>query len=154
MAPKALSPKQKEFVKQYVLDHNGAQAAIRAGYAANSARVSASRLLTNDNVIEAINEIENDANIRHEINLDRVIQKLGSIAYDDDQDTGHQLIALKELRKHIVMQGDFLLSFRQEADAADKDDEENVRVVLYLPDNGRGPKTVDGNVIKKITSPG
>lgn len=52
----ALTPKQKAFVKEYVLDFNGAQAAIRAGYSKNGAKVQASLLLTNINVAKAIQE--------------------------------------------------------------------------------------------------
>jgi phage terminase small subunit len=32
-----LTPKQRRFVEEYIIDLNGAQAAIRAGYAPNSA---------------------------------------------------------------------------------------------------------------------
>jgi len=42
-----LSPKQARFVDEYLVDANGTQAAIRAGYSATGARVAAHRLLTN-----------------------------------------------------------------------------------------------------------
>ncbi len=42
-----LSAKQKRFAHEYSVDHNGSQAAIRAGYAEKSARYSGSRLLAN-----------------------------------------------------------------------------------------------------------
>ena len=51
-----LNAKQERFVTEYMLDTNGTQAAIRAGYAANSAAVTASRLLRNANVGQAVAE--------------------------------------------------------------------------------------------------
>lgn len=42
-----LSPRQAKFVDEYLIDGNGTQAAIRAGYGAAGARVAAYRLLTN-----------------------------------------------------------------------------------------------------------
>ena len=52
MADKTLSARQRErlFAAEYVKDSNGTQAAIRAGYAPGSAKVTASRLLTRPNV--------------------------------------------------------------------------------------------------------
>jgi phage terminase small subunit len=49
-----LTGKQRAFVAEYLVDLNGRQAAIRAGYAADSAAVEASRLLRNAKVADAI----------------------------------------------------------------------------------------------------
>ena len=45
-----MTKKQQAFVNEYLLDFNGTQAAIRAGYSERSARQIASRLLTNDDI--------------------------------------------------------------------------------------------------------
>ena len=45
-----LTPKQARFVEEYLIDLNGKQAAVRAGYAAKAAEVQASRLLRNAKV--------------------------------------------------------------------------------------------------------
>lgn len=45
-----MNPKQLAFVDQYMVDRNGTQAAIRAGYSPKSAKVTACRMLTNANV--------------------------------------------------------------------------------------------------------
>jgi phage terminase small subunit len=52
----SLTAKQQRFIEEYTVDFNGAQAATRAGYAPRSARITASRLLTNDNIIIEIDE--------------------------------------------------------------------------------------------------
>ena len=51
-----LSPKQEVFAKEYAIDRNGKQAAVRAGYSEKSAQMQSSRLLSKakvKNVIEA-----------------------------------------------------------------------------------------------------
>lgn len=50
----SLTQRQARFVEEFLLDANGTQAAIRAGYGVASARVTAHRLLTNAAVFEAI----------------------------------------------------------------------------------------------------
>ena len=42
-----LTPKQMRFVDEWLIDFNGKQAAIRAGYSAKTAEATAARLLRN-----------------------------------------------------------------------------------------------------------
>lgn len=48
----SLTVRQARFVDEFLIDCNGAAAAVRAGYAARSAKVAASRLLTFDNPVK------------------------------------------------------------------------------------------------------
>ena len=48
----AINDKQKKFVQELVKCNNATQAAINAGYSAKTARVQASKLLTNPNILE------------------------------------------------------------------------------------------------------
>ena len=50
---KALTPKQRRFVAEYLKDHNGTQAAIRAGYSEHSAGTMAQQLLAKTHIREA-----------------------------------------------------------------------------------------------------
>jgi len=50
----SLTAKQNRFIDEYLIDANGTQAAIRAGYGAAGARVTAHRLLTNAAISSAI----------------------------------------------------------------------------------------------------
>jgi phage terminase small subunit len=75
-----LTRRQRRFVDEYLLDLNGAQAAIRAGYSVNGADQQASELLTIDKVKAAV-----DRAIAHRVNRvhvkqDRVVQELLRIA--------------------------------------------------------------------------
>jgi phage terminase small subunit len=48
--PKVLTERQKAFAREYLVDYNGQAAAIRVGYSPRSAKVTASRMLTQANV--------------------------------------------------------------------------------------------------------
>ena len=50
----ALTPKQQRFVEEYLIDLNGTQAAIRAGYSAKTANEQAARLLAKASVSQAV----------------------------------------------------------------------------------------------------
>jgi phage terminase small subunit len=54
MKAKELTDKQQMFAKEYLIDLNATQAAIRAGYSEHTAKSQGNRLLTNVDVAEAI----------------------------------------------------------------------------------------------------
>jgi len=51
---RGLNPKQARFVDEYLIDLNGTQAAIRAGYSAKTAEQQATRLLRNAQISAAV----------------------------------------------------------------------------------------------------
>jgi phage terminase small subunit len=59
-----LTYKQARFAAEYLVDSNGAAAAVRAGYAPGSAKVAASRLLTSDNPVRRVIQARQDADSR------------------------------------------------------------------------------------------
>ena len=52
-----MNDRQVRFCEEYIIDHNATQAAIRAGYSPAAARQVASRLLTNANVQQKVQEM-------------------------------------------------------------------------------------------------
>lgn len=64
------------FCQEYVVDFNGTQAAIKAGYTPKSARVQANRLLTNDNIQRRIKELTQKKVERIEYTQDDVMRDL------------------------------------------------------------------------------
>ena len=52
--------KHEIFCQEYLIDLNGTQAAIRAGYNPNSARQQASKLLTKPNILARIRELQDE----------------------------------------------------------------------------------------------
>lgn len=53
--------KQTRFVQEFLVDANGAAAAVRAGYAPGSAKVAASRMLSKDNPVRRAIQARQDA---------------------------------------------------------------------------------------------
>jgi phage terminase small subunit len=76
-----MTEKQKLFIKEYLIDFNGAQAAIRAGYSKDTARIIASELLTKLNIQDAVNKEIEKRNQRLEVKQDRVVHELAKIAF-------------------------------------------------------------------------
>lgn len=76
-----MNPRQQRFVEEYLVDLNATQAAIRAGYAEGSAKVTASRMLTDDNVAAAIAEAKAKRSERTEITQDMVLRELALIGF-------------------------------------------------------------------------
>lgn len=75
-----LNEKQQRFVDEYLIDLNGTQAAIRAGYSAKTADVQGSRLLANAKVQQAVSERMAERSKRTGVNQDRIVLELAKIA--------------------------------------------------------------------------
>ena len=74
--PDTLTPRQRRFVAEYMVDLNGTQAAIRAGYAPGGARQCASRLLAQAPVQTALKNAMSERQKRTELTADEVIGDL------------------------------------------------------------------------------
>ncbi len=74
-----LNDRQARFVDEYLIDLNGTQAAIRAGYSAKTANEQASRLLANVSVQAQLQRRMKDREQRTEINADYVLKRLVEI---------------------------------------------------------------------------
>ncbi|WAM23837.1 terminase small subunit [Myxococcus sp. NMCA1] len=82
-----LTAKQRAFVREYLVDHNGKQAAIRAGYSEHSAEVTASKLLRIPKVSAAIEESDAqvDEAVKDAVTVEvvEVLRELRLIAFSD-----------------------------------------------------------------------
>lgn len=79
----ALSEKQAEFCRQYVIDLNATQAAIRAGYSAKVANKNGPRMLVNAGIQAEIERLQAERAKRTEVTADRVIRELSRLAFSD-----------------------------------------------------------------------
>lgn len=70
---KPTTDKHKRFAEEYVVDCNGTQAAIRAGYSRKTSSVQASRLLRNAKVRAAIDSLLAESAKRSELTADEII---------------------------------------------------------------------------------
>lgn len=126
----SITPKQERFCQEYIVDYNGTQAAVRAGYAANSARKTASRMLTNADILARVRELQREQTARLALTQDYVLQQLVDtyrccrepepvLVYDPDAggmvesgkyqfDSKGALRALELIGKHLGMYQDKL----------------------------------------------
>lgn len=68
--------KHELFCQEYLVDLNGTQAAIRAGYKKRSAASTASTLLTNPNILARVGELRKEQRERLALNADFVVLEL------------------------------------------------------------------------------
>ena len=80
MAPMKLTPKQARFVQKYLIDLNAAQAAIRAGYSAKTARVIGHENLIKPDIAAAIEKAMAERAERTRLTADWVIDELRKLA--------------------------------------------------------------------------
>lgn len=83
LRPGGLNEQQRRFVVEYLVDLNGKQAAIRAGYSPKSAEVTASKLLTHPKVAEEIRKAAERREQRTGITADVVLSEFLRIARVD-----------------------------------------------------------------------
>jgi phage terminase small subunit len=86
MGKAKLVEKRALFVREYLKDFNGAQAAIRAGYSKKTARAIACKLLTFADVQAAIASAQEKRAERLDITVDRVVQEYAKIAFSKISD--------------------------------------------------------------------
>lgn len=79
----AISPRQQRFIEEYLVDLNGTQAAIRAGYAPAAAEVQASRLLRNVKIQVEVDRLKLARSQRVEVTSDTVLGELLKLATCD-----------------------------------------------------------------------
>lgn len=78
-----LTPRQRLFVKEYLVDLNATQAAKRAGYSLKTADKQGFQLLEKARIQEAIQAEMKEREKRTEITADRVLQELARIGFSD-----------------------------------------------------------------------
>lgn len=79
----ALTDKKKRFCDEYLIDFNGTQAAIRAGYSEKTANEQAARLLANVSIQEYLNEKKKKLAEKSDISLEKVLNEYAKIAFTD-----------------------------------------------------------------------
>ena len=79
----SLSLKQAQFVREYLIDLNATQAAIRTGYSAKTAKQQGARLLTVVDVAAAVEAGMAKRSERTEITADMVVRELAKIGFSD-----------------------------------------------------------------------
>lgn len=80
----SLSPKQKRFVAEYLIDLNATEAYKRAGYKDTpSAHANAARLIANDSIQQAIQEALATRASKSEVEQEDILKELGYLGFSD-----------------------------------------------------------------------
>lgn len=114
-----LTEKQAMFAKEYIIDFNGTQAAIRAGYSEKTANEQSSRLLANVKIQKAVQKSIADRKQRVEVTADYVLSTIvetierckqaepvfvrGEPTGEYEYDSGAVLKGAELLGKHLAM---------------------------------------------------
>jgi phage terminase small subunit len=95
-----LSPKQRLFVQEYIIDLNATQAAIRAGYSEKTAKEIGYENLTKPHIAEKVQEAMDLRSRRTEITADKVLVEIGKLAFSNSKnlyDDEGKLIPIQDL---------------------------------------------------------
>jgi phage terminase small subunit len=97
-----LTPKQKKFCQEYLVDLNATKAAIRAGYSEKTAKSQGQRLLTNVDLQEYLHFLMDERAQRTRANADEILERLDYIAKTAPKDND-KLRALELIGRHLGM---------------------------------------------------
>ena len=98
----ALNPKQQAFVREYLVDFNATQAAIRAGYSPKTAGVQGHELLKKPEISEEVDRGRARLASKAAITAEEVINGLKREAQAADND-GARVAAWSWLGKHLKL---------------------------------------------------
>lgn len=86
MGKDTFTAKQRAFIQEYLVDLNGTQAAIRAGYKAKTAAQIATENLKKPNIQRAIQKAMDERAERTKVTQDRIIFELAKLAFANMKD--------------------------------------------------------------------
>jgi phage terminase small subunit len=121
-----LTAKQQAFIKEYLIDLNSTQAAIRAGYSKNTAAEIGFENLRKPHIKEAIDKEINKRSEKLQITAEYVLNKLKDITDNDDEKTADRLKGLELLGRHLKLFTDKL----------EHSGETGVKIINDIPRNG------------------
>jgi phage terminase small subunit len=93
-----MNDKQKAFCAEYIIDFNGTQAAIRAGYSPRTANEQAAQLLAKLSIQNEISRLMDDRSKRTEVTQDRVLLEIARLAFNDPRKAFDETGNLKHVK--------------------------------------------------------
>jgi len=112
-----MTPKQEQFIQEYLVDGNASAAARRAKYSSKTAGAIGERLLKKAEIKEALEKAAAERNARHEISLERILTGLLREAQLPKNEGGTSSVRVAAWRA-IADIGGFTAPQRIELDAA------------------------------------
>ncbi len=121
-----LTPKQRRFVDEYLIDLNATQAAIRAGYSEKTANRIGPELLVKTCVSAAIQARKASRVKRTEVSQDAVIRELKEVAFKPASDEPYSKLKYANKLRALELLGKHTGAFDKPTERADT----TVRVVI------------------------
>jgi len=117
-----LTKKQQAFVDEYLIDLNGTQAAIRAGYSKNTAAVIATENLIKPNIKLAIEKALEERKSRVLLTQDQVLKdialiKQAAMSEKIDSNGNREMVNFNAALKACELEGKHLAMFTDKVDA-------------------------------------
>lgn len=128
-----LTDKQRAFCEEYIIDFNGAQAAIRAGYSEKTARMIATENLTKPYIQAYLSELIQERKERVKVSQDDVVRELSHIAFDDIKN--YLKFKTEKIKVDTDSNGEPIYDYRTIVDVKDSQtiDTRNIQEVAIAP---------------------
>lgn len=146
---KQLTDKQKMFCDEYLIDFNGARAAIAAGYSTKTAKQIATENLSKPYLRDYLNEKKEKLTKKVEITTERIVNQIAMIAFNDKRELIDEAMKEedKEVRAALLSQ---ILGSSKEADQLKALDMLGRYKGIYEVDNSQSKPETILNVTRKI----
>lgn len=131
-----MTNKQKRFCEEYVIDSNGTQAAIRAGYSPDTAYSIGSENLKKPEIISEVEKLQAEISERNKITVDELVQTLAKLVRFDIADLYDESGNLKNIHEidrdaRLSLEGvetDTRISFGKEGEDIGRTDTKKVKL--------------------------
>ena len=139
-----LTDKQEMFCKEYLIDLNATQAAIRVGYSVKTAEAQSSRLLTNVNIQERITELKESRSNRIEMNADGVLKELKNWVEGDYTDL--MMLTAKQIKELAPEIRRLITGFKRTTRRIPGTDEEEIQIEIKFIDKIKAMEMISKHI--------
>ena len=139
-----LTDKQEMFCKEYLIDLNATQAAIRVGYSVKTAEAQSSRLLTNVNIQKRITELKESRSNRIEMTSDGVLKELKNWVEGDYTDL--MMLTAKQIKELAPEIRRLITGFKRTTRRIPGTDEEEIQIEIKFIDKIKAMEMISKHI--------
>jgi len=139
-----LTDKQEMFCKEYLIDLNATQAAIRAGYSKKTANEQAGRLLVNVSVQAKIYQLKEKRSNRIEMTSDGVLKELKNWVEGDYTDL--MMLTAKQIKELAPEIRRLITGFKRTTRRIPGTDEEEIQIEIKFIDKIKAMEMISKHI--------